>query len=153
MDISRVFGSVGIAPEETDISNLNVDLVDNVNRAVGATGNQLYFRFSIKRDLWKHDMFRLTIDDNWRVETGATCSSADYTGKYNHYNGTRTDDPHYLDCVVTEKTTDATIQSVYIYGLNTDIDVTLHEDYKFVDLRVTSVRNPDADYTGNAYIW
>jgi hypothetical protein len=42
---------------------------------------------------------------------------------------------------------------VYIYGLNNDIDVSASDDNKYVDLRLTSVTNPDADYSDSSYSW
>ena len=113
---------------------------------VGAKGNTLSFKFQIHSDLWKHDIFQLTVDSKWSISVGASCSSAKYEGRWNHFNGSNVNSIHDLDCAVNG-------YQVLIYGLANDIDVSLHEDYKYVDLRVNSISNPDRDYPDNEYSW
>ena len=96
--------------------------------------------------MWKHDLFVITLDQHWTVSDAIKCRSNGYTGRHNHFNSTSTTDPHDLPCAMTEKTTATTKQVVYIYGLATDIDLSVHDDYKYVDLHISGINNPPADF-------
>mmetsp|Transcript_28906 Transcript_28906/g.51574 ORF Transcript_28906/g.51574 Transcript_28906/m.51574 type:complete len:265 (-) Transcript_28906:29-823(-) len=103
VDINLSFGSVGIYKDRSSLTNLAVKLVTSTNNKVGGTGSTLSFTFQIARDLWKYDIFRITSSKYWTVNSSSACSSATITGKINNFNGTRTSDPHNLDCYVTPK--------------------------------------------------
>jgi hypothetical protein len=152
VDINLNFASVGIFKDRGSLTNLTVTTV-NSSIKVGATGNTLSFKFQIAKDLWKNDIFRITASQYWTISTSSTCSTATYSGRINNFNGTRSADPHNLDCYISPKTTPTTTQTIIIYGLNNDIDVSASDDNKFVDLRLTSVSNPDADYSDSSYTW
>lgn len=140
IDINSVFGSVGILGNKpSGIANFNVALTSESRNTVSAQGSTLSFTFELVEDMWKHDLFTITMDKNWIVTDAIQCRSNGYTGRYNHFNGTDTSDPHDLACTATEKTTTTTAQIVYIYGLATDIDLSLSSDYIFVDLHVSGI--------------
>jgi hypothetical protein len=151
-DINLNFASVGIFKDRGNLTNLAVTTVSSSIK-VGATGNTLSFRFQIAKDLWKNDIFRITASQYWTISATSTCRTAKYSGRINNFNGTRSADPYNLDCYISPKTTPTTAQVVYIYGLNNDIDVSASDDNKYVDLRLTSVSNPDADYSDSSYTW
>jgi hypothetical protein len=151
-DINLNFASVGIFKDRGSLTNLTVTTVSSSIK-VGATGSTLSFKFQIAKDLWKYDIFRITASQYWTISTSSSCSTATYTGRINNFNGTRSADPHNLDCYISPKTLSTTAQTIYIYGLNNDIDVSASDDNKYVDLRLTSVSNPDADYADSSYIW
>jgi hypothetical protein len=152
VDINLNFASVGINKDRGSLTNLTVTTVSSSIK-VGATGSTLSFKFQIAKDLWKNDIFRITASEYWTISTSSTCSTATYSGRINNFNGTRSADPHNLDCYISPKTTPTTTQLIYIYGLNNDIDVSASDDNKYVDLRLTSVSNPDADYSDSSYTW
>jgi hypothetical protein len=151
-DINLNFATVGISQTRGSLSGVTVATVSSSSK-VGATGSTLSFKFQIAKDLWKNDIFRITASQYWTISLTSTCSTAAYTGRINNFNGTRSADPHYLDCYVSPKTTASTAQTIYIYGLNNDIDVSATDDNKYVDLRLSSVTNPDADYADTSYTW
>jgi hypothetical protein len=152
VDINLNFGSVAIAKDRGSLTSLVVSLISSSTK-VGASGSTLSFKFQISKDLWKYDIFKITANQYWTIGSSAKCSSRAYTGRINNFNGTRTSDPFNLDCYVTPKTSASTIQYVYIYGLAKDIDVSATDDNKYVDLRISSVSNPDADYSDSSYTW
>ncbi|WP_204256528.1 hypothetical protein, partial [Mammaliicoccus sciuri] len=152
VDINLNFASVGIFKDRGYLTNLTVTTVSSSIK-VGATGSTLSFKFQIAKDLWKNDIFRITASQYWTISTSSTCSTATYSGRINNFNGTRSADPHNLDCYISPKTTATPSQTIYIYGLNNDIDVSASDDNKYVDLRLSSVSNPDADYSDSSYTW
>jgi hypothetical protein len=152
VDINLNFASVGIFKDRGSLTNLTVTTVSSSIK-VRATGSTLSFKFQIAKDLWKNDIFRITASQYWTISTSSTCSTASYSGRINNFNGTRSADPHNFDCYISPKTTPTTTQTIIIYGLNNDIDVSASDDNKYVDLRVTSVSNPDADYSDSSYTW
>ncbi len=138
------------------MTSLTVDLDSSINRKVGATGQTLSFLPVLSRDMWKHDIFEISLDSEWRVDSGATCRSNKQINKWNHFNGSHTGDPHNLDCSITTKDTSLgtwVAQTAYIYGLTNDIDVSSHLDYKHPELRINSVSTPRADFSASLYLW
>ena len=104
-------------------------------------------------DTWKHDIFKITGDQYWTFGNDLSCTSATYSGTINHINGTRSDDPHNLDCGVSQKTTSTTQQNVYVYGLANDLDISIGNDYKYGELRFGPITNPSVDYADTTYVW
>jgi hypothetical protein len=152
--MNLVFGSVWISEAWAINTSLLIDLAGtSKSYKVGKKDSIMSFQFSLTKDVWKHDIFELGIDGAWTVASGAVCRSVLYVGTVNNVNGSRVNDPHNLDCVVTSKATSTTEQSVYVYGLNTDLDVSSGDNYKNVDLNVYSVSNPDRDYNEATYNW
>ena len=68
----------------------------------------------------------------------------------NWYNGTHEDDVRKLDCSVV---TSGSSQVVWIYGLGGDLDISQNEDFRYADIRVNDVVNPDAAYETAASTW
>ena len=101
-----------------------------------------------------YDTFFITTDSRWTIASGAACSSADYSSRWNNFNGTSSANPHSLQCLVTPQTTPAASQSIYIYGLAVDgVDTLSITDNQYVDLRVTGVTSPNSVYSGSTYAW
>ena len=120
---------------------------------INTPGNTLSFKCTISQSLWRYDTFVISLDNRWTVNSGATSSSMDYSGKVNNFNGTNSASPHSLQCSITQKSATVSSQIAYIYGLAVDgIDTTV-DDNKYVDLRITSVVAPEAALSGNPYSW
>ena len=155
IDVNLTFGSVCITPAVTAISGATVSVVGapTTGIVINTPGNTLSFKFTISQSLWRYDTFVISLDNKWTVNSGATCSSMDYSGKVNNFNGTNSASPHSLQCSITQKSTTVSSQTAYIYGLAVDgIDTTVN-DNKYVDLRITSVVAPEAAFSGNPYTW
>jgi hypothetical protein len=138
------------------MTSLTVDLAGTINRKVGASAQTLSFLPVLSRDMWKHDIFEISIADEWKIDSGATCRSNKQTNKWNHFNGSHTTDVHNLDCSVTTKDTTLSTwvpQTAYIYGLTNDIDVSSHDDYKHPNLWINAVSTPRADFSESSYSW
>jgi hypothetical protein len=104
--------------------------------------------------MWKHDLFEITVSSLWTLQEGTDCLSVKQEGINNHFNGTHSN-PYVLDCVWTAKVTTPTAnsQKVYIYGLNTDIDVSAHGDYRRPEIWVPNFKNPAEDWGEDNYSW
>jgi hypothetical protein len=152
VDINLNFASVGVNKERGSLKDLTVTTVSS-NTKPNATGSTLSFKFQLSKDLWKYDVFRITASKYWTIGASSVCSSESYPGRMNNFNGTDLRAPHKLDCYISPKLTARTIQTVLIYGLNNDILLSETDDNKYVDLRLTVVTNPDADYSDSAYSW
>jgi len=155
VDVNLTFGNVFIYGDAGTLGTFTVSVVGaaSTGTIINRSGNSLSFKFAIAVSLWKYDTFVITTDYRWTIASGATCSSADYAGRWNNFNGTNVANPHSLQCVITPQTA-GNGQTVYIYGLAVDgIDVTETTDNLYVDLRVTSVTSPNSVYTGNPYSW
>jgi hypothetical protein len=152
VDINLNFASVGVNKERGSLKDLIVTTV-NSSTKVNATGSTLSFKFQISKDIWKYDVFRITASKYWTINESSVCSSESYPGRMNNFNGTDLRAPHKLDCYISPKLTARTVQTVLIYGLNNNILLSDSDDNKYVDLRLTAVTNPDADYSDSAYSW
>jgi len=168
VDANAVFACVGIAGAYSN--NNSFTLAYDTSTATGVVllaSQNIDFTFTISKDLWKYDMFVITMSDKFVVESGVTCesiatsTSASYV---NYYNSSISTDGltgnHVLDCAVTASTTalatgstDMTPnnnkQYVYVYGNAFDIDGdgSSQSDAKTIKLRISAIRNPWAVYT------
>jgi hypothetical protein len=142
VDINLNFGSVGISDKISPLYGLSVNLAKSTRR-VGGLDSTLKFKFKISTSLRQYDVFKIAVSQYWTVNPGASCYSAGL------FNGTRADNPHFLDCYVSPKTPN-TPQVIYIYGLANDVPA---EGSQQVELRISSVTNPDADYSQANYVW
>jgi hypothetical protein len=103
MDMNKVFGNVGIAETTAIMSDFKVDFAGTVySRVINTSGNILSFRPLLSRDMWKHDLFEITVSKYFTLTQGSACSSNKQTNINNHFNGTHTD-PYILDCAWTPK--------------------------------------------------
>ena len=155
VDVNLNFGCVYIYGDAGTLGSLSVLVVGapNTGTIINRSGNTLSFKFTIAVSLWRYDTFIITADPRWTIASGASCSSADYAGRYNNFNGTNSANHHSLQCVVTQLSTTNEKQQVFIYGLAVDgVDIAT-TDNQYVDLRVTSVISPNSVYPGSAYAW
>jgi hypothetical protein len=76
--------------------------------------------------MWRHDIFKITVDQFWKVGTDALCRSVDIAGRSNHFNGTDVRDLNNLNCAVSG---DPGSQVIWIYGLDTMLDMSVDVDY------------------------
>ena len=155
VDVNLSFGTVYICGDPGTLGSLGVSLAGtSIKNAINKSGNTLSFKFTIGVTLWRYDTFVISIDPRWTVSTGLSCSSADYVGKVNNFNGTNAANPHSLECVASSKVTATTTQQVYVYGLATDeTELVATPDNKFVDLRVSGVTTPGIVTPTNPYSW
>ena len=154
VDANLIFGCVYITGSAGTLGAFSVTVVgaESSSTVINKSGNTLSFKFTIGVSLWRYDTFTITADSRWTIGPSATCSSADYQGKVNNFNGTSASSPHSLQCVVAPKALSPS-QVVYIYGLAVDgIDLFSSMDNQFVDLRVTAVSSPDSVYS-TSYLW
>jgi len=175
VDANAVFACVGIAGAYS--SNNSFSLAYDTSTATGVVllaSQNVDFTFTISKDLWKYDMFVITMSDKLVVESGVTCESIDTSTSesyINHYNSSATTDSagvvtgvHVLDCATTASTTrrgtdegDMTpwnaAQTVYVYGNAFDIDGdgSSMNDAKTIKIRVSAIRNPWAVYSSLAF--
>ena len=152
VDVNLLFASVYISEEASSLTGLTVTFAGTVQNAVNKSGNTLSFKFNLAVALWRYDTFTVVMDLAWTIGAGVACTSADYAGKINNFNGTSQSSPHSLQCMATSKTSDG--QTAYIYGLSTDdINPASNPDDKFVDLRISPVTTPSQVQPGSPYTW
>lgn len=77
----------------------------------------LNFRFNIREDLWRNDVFVIYTDDDWQISEKPSCESTDIVNSTDNYF-VATDNTHRLQCV-----SDTEANMLFIYGLAVDIDV------------------------------
>ena len=154
IDINKNFASIYISETAGVLSNLGVSFASDgtTNSRVGTDNNHLLFTFELNQDLWKHDIFQITIDDDWTIGTNIECRSVKQSGIWNHFNSSDTNDIHDLNCVAETKVAN-TAQKVYVYGLANDIDLSLHDDYSKVKLKLNPMTNPNGKYAETQYNW
>lgn len=102
-----VFGNVGIAPAKGTISNFSIAYASGSVGTINSTSQSLEWSFTLTQDLWKYDMFKLSFDSKFGVESGVTCTStATSNTAINYYNSSITNSAgnHALDCAETAKT-------------------------------------------------
>lgn len=121
---------------------------------INKANNMLSFKFTISRDLWKHDMFRITTSSYFKVvmSNSFMCSSNNYGGFINNFNGTDTSNPWNLDCVASDYV-EGNSQTVWVYGLNTEYISTSLKDNTQVDIRVPGFTNPTRSADTSSYVW
>ena len=156
VDVNLNFGCVYVSGDAGSLGALTVTVVGaaSTGTIINRSGLTLSFKFTIAMSLWRYDTFILTADSRWTIASGAACSSADYAGRYNNFNGTNSANPHSLQCVVTQLSTTTLAQQVFIYGLAVDgVDTASTTDNQYVDLRITSVISPNSVYPGSVYNW
>ena len=56
-----MFGSVAITDKSVEITTASVAFHGNSIAKVGMTGNTLSFKFTISLDMWKNDLFEITV--------------------------------------------------------------------------------------------
>lgn len=150
LDANLAFGSIYITPTEGTITGLTVAYATGANTVINSVGNTLLFSFSLAKSLWAHDVFKLTLASQFTL-ANPLCRANDIPSKVNSYNGTWAD-IHQLSCAVTAKTT-GKAQTLWIYGLASDVDFYLNADNRAVQLSVSGFTNPDQDYPENSYGW
>jgi len=152
IDANLNFGSVYISAQEGKIASGAVTFTPTQSSSViNRAGNALTFKFTIGKNLWKHDLIRVTTDSNYALNLGSSqCLSVDTAGSINNFNGTSTTSPHTLNCVASAKTVGQS-QTLWIYGLSvTIIDVSI-KDNTFVTLQVPGFTNPDRVYASSTW--
>ena len=164
VDCNAVFGSVGIAPQASTITSFALAYATGSSGAINHSAQSVEFTFTISKDLWKYDMFVITMSDKFQVDAGVTCESYVSGNAINYYNssiGTTGVGVHTLDCSATavsstlttataDMTPAFTAQKLYIYGNAFDIDAdgAFMPDAKNVKLRISAITNPAAVYGG-----
>ena len=154
IDLNLNFGSVYIVGDAGTLGSLSVSLnPTGANSAINKSGNSLIFKFRISVSLWRFDTFVVNIDSRWTIGTMAGCSSQDYAGRWNNFNGSNPASPHSLNCIVSGKTQSGG-QTVYIYGLAVSgVNTAQTTDNQYVALQVNSVTTPDRVLVVNNYSW
>lgn len=154
VDLNLSFGSVYVVGDAGTLGSLTVSLsTTGGNPVINKSGNSLLFKFRIAVSLWRFDTFVLNIDSRWSIGTSAGCSSQDYPGRWNHFNGSNPASPHSLNCLVSSKSP-TTGQTVYIYGLAVaGVNTAQTTDNQYVALQVNSVTTPDRVLIVNNYSW
>jgi hypothetical protein len=76
--MNRTFATVQISAAPTTMKHLSVDLTgSNLNRAVGSTNQSLKFTMTPTAEIWKYDVFQITLDTHWGIDkTTVKCRSA-----------------------------------------------------------------------------
>ena len=154
VDVNLSFGSVYIVGDAGTLGSLSVSLsTTGGNFVINKGGNSLLFKFRISVSMWRFDTFVLNIDSRWTIGTSAGCSSQDYPGRWNNFNGSNPTSPHSLNCLVSSKP-QAGGQTVYIYGLAVPgVNTAQTTDNQYVSLQVNSVTTPDRVLVVNNYSW
>ena len=172
VDANAVFACVGIAGAYSTGNSFTIAYDTATATGVVLLASQnVDFTFTISKDLWKYDMFVITMNDKFVVESSVACesvatsTSASYV---NYYNSSISADGltgnHVLDCAVTASvsnlvtgSTDMTpsndAQEVYVYGNAFDIDGdgSSQTDAKTIKLRISAIRNPWAVYSALSF--
>jgi hypothetical protein len=144
---------VGVAVAPLALGSSSLDLAGtNPDRSTGKQGGELTFKFQLVQDLWKHDVFEISVSQYWTISNDISCRSEQISNLVNHVNGTDSTRPHYMNCVYTGALS-ATNKKVYVYGLGNDVDISAGKEYESVDLRIGPVTNPTVDYTSATYVW
>lgn len=115
------------------------------------------------KNLWKHDLFVITLSEWFQVGTSATCVSEKTSGT-NYYNSTSSS--HSLNCEATavHRINSATPaeaptyspQELFIWGNKADVLLEQAEfsDAKSVTIAVSDITNPYAKgLPSNNYVW
>lgn len=156
IDCNLSFGVIYATPTETKITTgTSVSFVPTQStNIINKSNNVLSFKFTISRDLWKHDMFRITTSSYFKVvmSNSFMCSSMNYGGFINNFNGTETGNPWNLDCVASDYK-EGSSQMVWVYGLNTEYISASLKDNTQVDIRVPGFTNPTRNMDTSSYIW
>jgi len=156
IDCNLNFGVVYATPTETkSTTNASVSFVPTQStNIINKSNNMLSFKFTITRDLWKHDMFRITTSTYFKVvmSNSFMCSSNNYGGYIDNFNGTDKSNPWNLDCVASDYKEGGT-QTVWVYGLNTEYISASLKDNTQVDIRVPGFTNPTRNVDTSSCTW
>jgi hypothetical protein len=152
IDANLNFAMVYVTEAAGKLSKIEIFFSGPSSRNVRTTGNEISFVIPLSKDLWRYDLFKLTIDPSFSLNMQhLNCSSATRKDKetnldyMNYFNGTWTDNIHTLDCLASSKVAGQP-QTLWVYGLYSPfILMNLMSSAQIIDLRVPGFTNPDSD--------
>lgn len=156
IDANLNFAMVYVSEAVSPLASLAVNFANGASKTVRSSNNQIAFKMTLQKDLWRYDLFKITADSNFSINSlHMNCTSEtikrDDINTVNYYTGTVPGNPHALDCLASSKVQGQS-QTIWVYGLKTPhILMDMMSDAKTIDLRVPGFINPDTDASSSQW--
>ena len=145
VDLNKVFSNIPVSEKRAGAkaNSLQVSFED-ADSALIFSKQSLVFSFVLSQDLWKHDLFKLQVDQKFLLEE-EKCESL-----VSFIKGSSQNDSSMIECefISSEST-------LYIYGLSNDLSISdiSSTGSVVVEFKVSTFTMPDSAYAASDFTW